>query len=121
LSYGNGRRRQGYRLFRPGYGHGRCRKHAGDASFRVPFLRAQQQPVGCHLAGHVFLGQRRALVGQGFLIADDRDGAGGIERAHLCREGCCGLPRANDDYVQRHPILLRESRADVDTGRLPFN
>ena len=73
-----------------------------DPLLAIPAGWPHQQAVELQLARHVFLGQRRALIGQDRLLADQRERAGIAERPQLGRQGGARLSRADDDDRVRH-------------------
>ena len=68
-----------------------------DVLLVIPSRRPDQQPVDAEFAGHIFLRERRALIGQHRLFADHDQWAAIAERPQLGCQRSRRLAAANDD------------------------
>ena len=83
-----------------------CACAAFYAVVGIPFGRPQQQAFRLHLAGHVFLRKRRALIGKAFFPADHQDFGVGIQFAQFGGERDRSLPGADGDCFGGHGMVF---------------
>src|SRR5690606_34477938 len=76
-----------------------------DAALRVELRRLQQQALGSELTREVFLRQRRTLIRQKRLAANERDGAVEAELPQRHDGLRSGLTAADDDETRAHAML----------------
>src|SRR4051794_28532859 len=80
-----------------------------DVLFGVPVARTDQQTFDVELAGNIFLGKWRPLIGWNGLVADQNQPTRIAQHAQFRRQGGAGLAGADDDDRIEHRAWVRSA------------